>query len=104
MKYFKNTLFILVLFSSSLLFSQKDKVNSPDLLVVKFHADWCGSCIAMVPAFEDVQTKFDNENISFVKLDFTDSITQVKQIKLGIVWVYNQYYLKIIENRICIDY
>ncbi len=83
MKYFKNTLFILVLFSSSLLFSQKDKVNSPDLLVVKFHADWCGSCIAMGPTFEDVQTKFDNENISFVKLDFTDSITTSQANKTG---------------------
>lgn len=83
MKYFKNTFLILVLFTTSFLFSQKDNVNSPDLLVVKFHADWCGSCIAMGPAFEDVQNRFEKENISFVKLDFTDGDTTSQANKTG---------------------
>jgi len=83
MKQFKNIFFIFSLFATSFMFSQKDKLASPDLLVVKFHADWCGSCIAMGPSFEEVQKRFKNENISFIKLDFTDSNTTNKASEVG---------------------
>lgn len=43
----------------------------PKVLAVKFHADWCGSCKAMGPIFEDLTNKFDSKPILFVTLDQT---------------------------------
>jgi len=45
---------------------------------VKFHADWCGNCKAMGSSFEDLQDKFKDDNIEFVKLDLTDKETTAK--------------------------
>ena len=47
------------------------------LMAVKFHADWCKSCKAMGPAFENLETAMDGEPVHFVKLDFTNKKTKV---------------------------
>lgn len=44
---------------------------APELVVVKFHADWCGSCKAMGDTFEDLTSKLDSEPVLFVELDQT---------------------------------
>ena len=49
--------------------------ESPEMIAVKFHADWCGYCRAMGPAFIDLSNKFDYKPVLFVKLDFTNSST-----------------------------
>ncbi|MEM9251292.1 MAG: thioredoxin family protein [Planctomycetota bacterium] len=43
----------------------------PELIVVKFHADWCGSCKAMGDTFDDLTAKMDSEPVLFVNLDQT---------------------------------
>lgn len=69
---------MLVLFVSLLSLqanAQRDKVVEPELIAVKFHADWCGSCKAMGPNFTDLQNKLDGSAILFVELDFTNRTT-----------------------------
>ena len=46
--------------------------GEPELIAVKFHADWCGSCKKMGPVFEDLQNKFDGQPVLFVVLDRTN--------------------------------
>lgn len=46
---------------------------TPELVVVKFHADWCGSCQAMGDTFENLTAKLDSEPVLFVELDQTTS-------------------------------
>lgn len=49
--------------------------DAPKLLVVKSHADWCGSCKAIEPSFVDLKNKFDGAPLLFVTLDFTNQTT-----------------------------
>ena len=48
----------------------------PEVLVVKFHADWCSSCKTIGPAFSDLSEKLDDQSILFIELDFTDNSTR----------------------------
>ncbi|MEM1027498.1 MAG: thioredoxin domain-containing protein [Planctomycetota bacterium] len=50
---------------------EAEKSATPELLVVKFHADWCGSCKSMGDTFEDLTSKLDSEPVLFVELDQT---------------------------------
>lgn len=75
---------LLTLVISQTGFSQNlSKATSPKLLVVKFHADWCKTCRAMGPVFEDLQNKIDGGNVLFVKLDFTNNKTKNQAVLLG---------------------
>ncbi len=49
--------------------------DAPKLLVVKNHADWCGSCKTIEPHFVGLQEKFGNKSVLFVTLDFTNKAT-----------------------------
>ena len=55
--------------------------SQPKLLVVKFHADWCGSCKALGPVLTDLTNKLDGKPILFVELDFTNN-TKKQQTNL----------------------
>ena len=46
--------------------------SSPKLLVIKFHADWCGSCKALGPVLTDLTNKLDGKPVLFTELDFTN--------------------------------
>jgi len=48
---------------------------TPQIIAIKFHADWCGFCKAMGPVFTDLQNKFDGKPVLFVTLDFTNRTT-----------------------------
>lgn len=37
--------------------------ETPQILAVKFHADWCGYCKAMGSVFEELQAKFDTQPV-----------------------------------------
>ncbi len=50
--------------------------SEPEVIVLKFHADWCGSCKAMGPVFEDLTNKLDGQAVLFHKLDFTNNTTK----------------------------
>lgn len=55
--------------------------GGPDLYVAKVHADWCGSCTALVPILEEVRAAVADEPVLFVQLDVTDS-TRTAQARL----------------------
>lgn len=52
------------------------KPGAPKVIVAKFHADWCGSCKAMGPVFEDLGNKFDGRPALFVLFDLTNITTR----------------------------
>ena len=52
------------------------RVAMPSVIAVKFHADWCGSCKAMGPVFEDLTNKFDGKPILFITLNMTNTTTR----------------------------
>ncbi len=68
--------------------------NQPDLIAVKFHADWCGSCKKMGNVFSDLNNKFDGKSVLFVELDKTNMTTshQAKMLAsaLGLEAIYEQ--------------
>ena len=55
--------------------------GDPALYVVKVHADWCGSCTALVPILQEVQAGVADHPVLFVQLDVTDS-TLTSQARL----------------------
>ncbi|MEL7059022.1 MAG: thioredoxin domain-containing protein [Acidobacteriota bacterium] len=62
----------------TLLASEDAGPAAPDLIAVKFHADWCGSCKKMGSTFEDLQNKYDGRSILFVELDLTNRTTRAQ--------------------------
>lgn len=60
---------------------QVEGEGDPSLYVVKVHADWCGSCTALVPILEEVQAGVADQPVLFVQLDVTDS-TLTSQARL----------------------
>ena len=50
----------------------------PDVVAVKFHADWCGSCKKMGTVFEDLRNKYDGRSVLFVTLDLTNGTTRTQ--------------------------
>lgn len=53
---------------------QEKVVNTDDLVVVDFHAVWCGPCKAIAPAIEELSTK--HTNVKFYKVD-VDEVSDV---------------------------
>lgn len=47
--------------------------GAPALYVIKVHADWCGSCKALVPILKEVRAAVADQPVLFVELDVTDS-------------------------------
>ena len=47
--------------------------GTPALYVVKVHADWCGSCKALVPILDEVRETMSVEPVLFLTLDVTDA-------------------------------
>ena len=47
--------------------------GTPALYVVKVHADWCGSCKALVPILDEVRETMSAEPVLFLTLDVTDA-------------------------------
>ncbi|MEM7364904.1 MAG: thioredoxin family protein [Pseudomonadota bacterium] len=45
--------------------------ESPQLIAIKFHADWCGSCKRMGNTFEELQQKHDTLPVLYLVLDHT---------------------------------
>ncbi len=84
MKTLKFLVVFFILFASHSSYAQKIKeIETPQLMLVKFHADWCRICRAMGPVFEDLQNKMDGKNILFIKLDFTNNQTKHQAHMLG---------------------
>ncbi len=65
------SLFLTMVFIPNKSYSQD--IEQPKLLVVKFHADWCGSCRALGPVLADLTNKLDGKLVLFTQLDFTNN-------------------------------
>ena len=50
---------------------QASSAEGPKVIAIKFHADWCGYCKAMGPVFEEMQAKYDQQPVLYVRLDLT---------------------------------
>jgi len=66
--------------------------ESPRLVAIKLHADWCGSCRKMGSVFEDLGTVMEDSPVLFVRLDLTDGASRsqaaylMEMMGLGGVW------------------
>ena len=58
-------------------------IPGPQIVAVKFHGDWCGSCRKMGTAFTDLQNKLDGSPILFVQLDLTNNTTKHQAVLLA---------------------
>ncbi len=57
--------------------------EAPQLMVVKFHADWCGSCRALGPALTDLSNKLDGQAVLFTELDMTNQTRKHQSLLLA---------------------
>jgi len=46
-------------------------LERPDLIVARFHADWCGACKTLAPKFDALKQAAADERVLFVTLDLT---------------------------------
>ena len=71
------------------------EVEAPEVIAVKFHADWCGSCKVMGPVFEELQEKFDTQSVLYIVLDHTRTYnrrqSQYLATTLGLDKVWAEY-------------
>ena len=71
------------------------EVEAPEVIAVKFHADWCGSCKVMGPVFEDLQEKYDTQSVLYIVLDHTRTYnrrqSQYLATTLGLDKVWAEY-------------
>ncbi len=51
--------------------SQTSRVARPELIVVRFHADWCGACTLLAPNFDSLKRAAAEKPVLFVTLDLT---------------------------------
>lgn len=40
-------------------------------VLIEFYAPWCGHCKKLVPVYDELGTKLENEDVSIVKMDAT---------------------------------
>jgi thiol-disulfide isomerase/thioredoxin len=63
-------------------------------MIVKIHADWCGTCTRLNSTFEDLQVKVGDDAV-IVVLDVTDRSavekSRARAEELGIVAFFDQY-------------
>ena len=66
----------------------------PEVMVVKFYADWCGSCRVMDPIMEEAKemVNLDDTDALFVTLDLTDETTSKQAELLASALDIGEYY------------
>ncbi len=63
--------------------SERDAPRSPQLVVVRVHADWCGVSLALEPFYSELGEKYRNQAVLFVSLDVTDEKQRREAIELA---------------------
>lgn len=76
----------------------KEKIVAPQVMVVKFYADWCGSCKAMQPELDKFLDATKNKSVLYVHLDLTDEQKRQKSAylaySLGLEEIYKEHAAK----------
>ena len=44
----------------------------PQLIALRYHADWCGACTKLAPTFDALKERFEEKSILFLTFDFTE--------------------------------
>ena len=67
---------------------------SPALVVLMFHADWCGRCPSLNPIFDQLTGKYGQRPTLFVRLNVTDAAakqqSRVLATNLDLDWVFER--------------
>ncbi len=53
--------------------SKTPGVEQPDLIIARFHADWCGACKQLAPKFDSLKRAAADQPVLFVTLDLTSA-------------------------------
>ena len=68
------------------------ELSSPALVVLMFHADWCGRCPSLNPIFDQLTGKYGQRPTLFVRLNVTDAAakqqSRVLATNLDLDWVF----------------
>jgi len=78
--------------------------QSKNLAVIKFYADWCGTCKEYEPEFAKAKSAFSTANVDFyeINVDKKEYSALIKELKIGLIPI--TYFVsqdrKTIENRI----
>lgn len=68
----------------------KELINSNELIIVDFYADWCGPCRMLSPSIEKLSEEY--KNIKFVKVN-VDDCSELAQ-ELGITSIPAVFFFK----------
>jgi len=58
-----------------------DVINSENVTVVDFFANWCGPCRKMAPLLEEVETELTN--VKFAKINTDENIEMAKKYQVS---------------------
>ena len=60
----------------------QETINSNDVVLVDFYADWCGPCISFNPTLEDLSTEFnDKAVVAKINVDKNPELSQSFNIR-----------------------
>ncbi|TVQ85545.1 MAG: thioredoxin [Micavibrio sp.] len=78
MKKILMTAFALILFAAPLSAQAavEEKIERPEITIMKFDAEWCASCRAMEPALKEFLEETAGKPVLFVPLNLTDKNTR----------------------------
>ena len=71
------------------------KVQEPELISLRFYADWCGFCRALDEKLDEVKKEFSGAPVLFTHVDLTDEYTKEQSgllaAQLGVASIYEEY-------------
>ena len=71
------------------------KAEEPELISLRFYADWCGYCRALDATLDEVKEDFQDAAVWFTYVDITDEDTirqsGFKAAQLGLDEIYEEY-------------
>lgn len=60
--------------------TELDGIKSSGITFVKFSSNWCGPCKALIPVFDQLDTKNQDVNFLSVNIDFSPELTAQYQV------------------------
>jgi thiol-disulfide isomerase/thioredoxin len=79
----KNTILLVLVTGFGLLNVSAQEKESPRLYAVLFHADYCSVCKAISPTISTLKQNMKEQDVKFVKFDFTNKESEAKSKELA---------------------